>query len=137
MKIAIALYKILHGGFKATVDLIKQELSLKNKFLNARQLLWLIFNELQRSEGESGLNDITDVMKVKLKNNNLRTFQTDWKRCLLGCLDRPEERSLSPLYHTEIQKCLPFAQTLAVYNNIIEASENKPGLGKKGLCQVV
>ena len=71
---AEALGKLLHGEFLKRVGLIRDKLFEVNRFLNGRQICWLIFQEYKRPETETAMLDFNDLINVELKGENLADF---------------------------------------------------------------
>ena len=125
---AIPPAKLPQGLFKQTLDLIEDKMAKKDvslPFLNARQIYWLILEDLKKSDGDVGLNTIEDLFACVIKGQNLRQFLIDWDKCLLHFLKIPEVDILQPLFFRQIKEHTGFKHTLSIYETQL-LTDRKP-----------
>ena len=102
------------GGFLRCaifLELLEEERLL----LNGRQLYWLILREIARTPAEDSITQFADLQALRLQGDNLRRFQTEWKKTLYGMLKRPDDEILESLYDTQVRASRQFEGTYALY----------------------
>jgi len=115
-KIARGLTKILNGDFKKRV-LIEEDKYQEHhaQMLIGRQIAYMIYSHFRLTEVDGAVLEITDLLKVELKKDNVRAFDTAWDETLLGMASVPEEHYLEALYLRQLEKSEQLQNPLALY----------------------
>ena len=114
-KIADALFEIIHGDLKSRVCNLQDKLFAANKFINGRQLIWLVFQDYKRPELDIAMLDFDDLMAHEIKGENLSAYINKLDKILLQIVERPSDAILESLLLKNVRKCAHFAPVLALY----------------------
>ena len=57
-----------------------------------------------------------DLLEIRIKGDNLREFQTDWDKTLLGIIDVPKPDILLVLNLRQVRRSNQFESTLALHD---------------------
>ena len=71
-KIASGLKKFTNGDFKRRVS-IQEEAA---RFLTGWQVAWMIYESFKVSDTVESVLDLNEILKVELKNDNVKSFNT-------------------------------------------------------------
>ena len=112
-KLASGFMKVLSGDFLRQITLLEEKLMTKKLTLNGRQLGFLIWDKYRRDAAEVGLTEFFDLREVRIVNDDLRRFVTDWDEVMFGLLNDQDPKYLLSLFDEQVKKCNHFKQ---VYN---------------------
>ena len=87
-KMASALNELLTADFKKRVYMKEQKAQQDTRFLNGRQIAYMIGDNFKISGTSEALLDINDQLGVHLKDDNLQGFDTKWDEILLSLNDK-------------------------------------------------
>lgn len=73
-KIVQGLERICAGDIQRIINLERKKLDQQGIWMNGRQISWLIYNHFRINRTDSNIMDITDVINLKLKGDNVREF---------------------------------------------------------------
>ena len=73
-------------------------------FMKGRQALKMVYDHYKISETECSLLEFQDLLKVTMKNDNLRGFHADWEHVLNGMNPMPADTVLETLFRIQIYK---------------------------------
>ena len=85
---ASALNELLTADFKRRVYMKEQKAQQDTRFLNGRQIAYLIGDNFNISGTGEALLDFNDQLGVQLKNDNVQGFDTKWDEVLLSLNDK-------------------------------------------------
>ena len=114
-KLADTLHERITGDLKGRVCNLQDELFAVNKFLNGRQLAWLIFQDYKRPDLEIAMLDFDDLMALEIKGENLSAYINQLDKMLLQINERPSDAVLESLLLKNVRKCSHFAPVLQMY----------------------
>ena len=107
-KLAAAISVILKGDLAKQFNVLDEKYAAIDKIVKGRHMLLKIYQHYHLSHAEGSLYDFTDLMNVRLMNNDLKTFQADWDLILAGMRKVPDKEWLEhiylPSYHTTGQR---------------------------------
>ena len=83
--------------------------------LSGRQIAHMIYSHFRLTEVDGAVLEFTDLLKVELKKDNVRAFDTAWDETLLGMASLPEEHDLESLYLRQLEKSEQLQNPLALY----------------------
>ena len=102
-KIARGLSKILNGDFEKRV-LIEEDISQEKsrQSLTGRQIAWMIYDHFKLTDTDGAFLEFTDLLRVELKGDNLRAFDTLWdEKWFVRCTSTAEQRRRLIARHLE------------------------------------
>ena len=114
-KLASGLMKILSGDLKRQITLYEEKLMAQKRTLNGRQLAFIIWDRYKREASEIGLSDFFDLREVRLMNDDLTKFLSDWDSVMFGLLNDQDPMYLLSLFEEQIKKCQHFKQSYNAY----------------------
>jgi len=115
-KIASALFDILTGEFKRRVQNLEEKASRLGKMMTGRQLAWLIYDKMRTSEADGSLLEITDLINVELKGDNLPALINDWDAALEGQSHEPSEAIKEGLFRKQLERSHQLTAAMALIN---------------------
>ena len=114
-KLASGFMKILSGDFLRQITLLEEKLMTKKLTLNGRQLGFLIWDKYRRDEAEVGLTEFFDLREVRLVNDDLRRYVSDWDEVMFGLFNDQDPKYLLSLFDEQVKKCTHFKQVYNLY----------------------
>ena len=60
--------------------------------LTGRQIAWMIYEHFRLTDMDGAVLEFTDLLRVELKGDNLRAFDTSWDETLLAMAQMPEDQ---------------------------------------------
>ena len=99
-KMAPGLWEILKGDMerKLIIEDRKQRQNDPLHMLSGRQIAFRIFEHFTLPEAEKGWLDLTHLVNLEMKNDNLRAFVSKWDEILLKIQPEPPDVILEALY---------------------------------------
>ena len=118
-KLGVALTKIAGNGPIGRRLEIQKEISFKHghQLLKGRQIAWIIWQHFVVAEPDGQQIEIGELLSIKLRNNDLRSFIDDWETLLTRMTDVPDEYFLEALLKAQLETYGPLRETLALYRN--------------------
>ena len=115
-KIATELARIIYGEFQRKIIILEEKM-LKDpggaKLLSGRQLAWMIFENFKTANEYNGLMDVTDLLKVKLRGDNLLAFRNDMDSALQNQRKEPDEDTKIAIYKRAMDDSPQLKETMA------------------------
>ena len=108
-KICSTVHAQFQGELKREVRLmgIKNE-ETTGKLLNGRQLCWIMYDSLDRTQLEGAIHTVDDLLNLELWGQKLREFWNAWEEVLQSLSNHPElvptEAILESLFLRQIRK---------------------------------
>ena len=87
-KMASALNELLTAEFKKRVYMKEQKAQQDTRFLNGRQIAYMIGDNFKISGTSEALLDFNDQQGEHVKDDNLQGFDTKWDEVLLSLNDK-------------------------------------------------
>ena len=75
---ASGLIQIVQGQLVKEIQLIDDQLSKHGKYLNGRQIYWIICNYFKVCETQGTIIELKDLLALSLKGDNVRQFVNAW-----------------------------------------------------------
>ena len=97
--------------------------SQDHEMLTGKQIALMIVKDLTVGDTEEQTMELSDLISLELKQDNLRGFDMAWDEMLLGMDELPKDRTLESLYRKQLSKSTQFQNALALYE---QASEGTP-----------
>ena len=82
-------------------------------------------DDLRDADGFGSLSEFEYRSGVKLFNENLVTFRSNWDTVLSGMKVAPEDPFLEPLFHRQIEKCKSISHDIAIYERATEGAKER------------
>ena len=105
-KLAAAISKIAQGDLSQRINLLKDRKAHDGKYVTGRQMLFMIFEHYRISAEDGALLDLEDLMCVRLHNDDLRSFLSDWENVLTAMKDVPNVSILETLFRKQLTRSL-------------------------------
>ena len=118
-KIQQGLEKICFGELQRVINLDREKLDKQGTWMNGRQVTWLLYQHYRINQTDVAIMDITDVINLKLKGDNVREFMGKWDTTLLHVGKRPDDEQLEVLLPAQLETSMQLKNTLALYENDI------------------
>ena len=83
--------------------------------LTGRQIAWMIYEHFRLTDIDGAVLEFTDLLRVELRGDNLRAFDTSWDETLLAMAHMPEDHYLESLYFKQLEKCDQIQNALQLY----------------------
>jgi hypothetical protein len=120
-KLSAALMLICKGELGRKITLRTEEEAKAMKLIRGRQILWMVYEEYRINEEAGSLNDITDLMKVKMgrdqsKVDQLARFLLNWETVLAGIKDPPPDHQLQVMLYDQIRHVPSISSDIAMYD---------------------
>ena len=131
-KISVALWKILKGDMhrKLMNEERQQTKANPTHLLSGRQIAYRIFEHFSLPPAERESLDVTHLVNLELKNDNLKGFNAKWDEITIQLREEPPEGWLEALYRKQLETSEQFAQILALYKNDISLKRAEPSYRK-------
>jgi len=97
--------------------MLKEVMAREGKMLGGLQLGWLIKQHFKLSKAEGQLLPFRALLKVKLRGDNLQSFQNIWDSTLMSLEDTPPDDILESLYKEQLENSTQFKNTLERYED--------------------
>ena len=124
-KVLSAITNVLEGEFARQIDSFKEREAHAGRLVRGRQVLAKFDAYFATSALHGSLYDFEDLLGVKLINENLITFMSNWDTVLSGMKVAPDDKFLEPLFHRQIKKCKSISHDIAIYERATEAAKER------------
>ena len=85
--------------------------------IKGRQIFWMIINKFKRSDIEGALQELSDLFRVTLVNDDLPAFENDWDWCI-GCIDEmPSDKMKEHLIFKQLDTSKQLTTPMQIYKN--------------------
>ena len=127
-KLASSLNAIARGELGRKLTLLSEREDREGRLAKGRQLLRVVYDHFKIDEFAGVLYELTDLMAVKIRNDNpspkqLEWFMTTWESTLAGMKKEPTDDVLEALFLERVRDCQCIAQDIGVYDR---AKEGEP-----------
>ena len=125
MKLSAALTKAAHGDLGRQVVLDVDLAAKEGRMLKGRQLLLQVYHWYRTNEALGACFDITDLMTVQLKNDDLSTFVCSWRYTIAGMRKPPRPEDAEALFIEQVRKSNTLKMDVAHYDRQEEGHPDK------------
>ena len=130
-KIASAPNKIIQNSqFKKNVSLEEQKAQKEDRFLQGRQIAFMIYDYFRVTGAHDTVSDYADLFSVTLHDDNIQEFDTRWDEVLLSMSKIPSDDILESLYKLRIRKSDHVKTVLELYYMEIHQKISMPNKQK-------
>ena len=135
-KLQMSLYNRLQGELLTSVSTIKEEMGRRDPpvLIRGRQILWKVQREFAISKVDKHIFSMQDFLLLKMRDNNLSNFMTEWDRVVSAIATDPGDGVKEAKLISEIGKHSSLAIPLASYNAL---EHDSPLRGYKNLYSTV
>ena len=125
-RIASALNKIIHNSqFKRRISLEEQKAQKEDRFLQGRQIAYLIYDQFRVTGTHDSVENYTDLFTIVLRNDDIQEFDSKWDGILLSMTKIPHDDILEGLYKLRIRESEKLKTVLELYD--LETHQKKLG----------
>ena len=93
--------------------------------MRGRQVLAKLDAYFATSALHGSLYELEDLLGVKLINENLITFMSNWDTVLSRMKVTPDDTFLEPLFHRQVKKCKLISHDIAIYERATEGAKER------------
>ena len=125
-RIDTALNKIIQNTrFKKKVSLEEMKAHKEDRFLQGRQIAYLIYEYFRVTGANDSVERYADLFTVVLRNDDIQEFDSEWDEILLSMTQIPSDEILESLYKLRIRESEKLKTVLELYN--MEIHQKKLG----------
>ena len=124
-KVLSAITNVLEGEFARQIDSFKEPQPHAGRLVRGRQVLAKLDAYFATSALHGSLYELEDLLGVKLINENLITFMSNWDTVLSGMKVTPDDTFLEPLFHRQVKKCKSISHDIAIYERATEGAKER------------
>ena len=126
-KIASALNRIIHNTrFKKKVSLEEQKAQKEDRFLQGRQIAYLIYEYFRVTGANDSVENDADLFTIVLRTDDIQEFGSKWDEILLSMTQIPSDDILEGLYKLRIRESGKLKTVLELYNMEIQQKKSGP-----------
>ena len=118
-KLAVALMDLAAGDLGKKLKSIAERKIDEDKFLTARQVIFIIYEEYDTRDHEDTMFDYEDLKDISLINEDLVAFINEWEDCVYGMSVRLGEGVLLSLFEKQVKTCKHFKMAYEHYKHDI------------------
>jgi len=111
-KMASGLIKVVQGQLAKEIQLIDDQLSKQGKYLNGRQIYWIICNHFKVCETQGTIIELKDLLALSLKGDNVRQFVNAWNATMNLLQNIPSDDVLECLFRAQLEKSVQLKEML-------------------------
>ena len=141
VRLAAAIQAHAKGQLGRQINAASEKAINENKILKGRQMLHIIYEHFKTDEAYGHVNNITDVISVKMKDpkniNQLQPFLDNWNHVLEGMVKKPETEVLQVLFYDKVREIPLLSQEIGMYDRAKEGDEQKTYKWLKDQCERV
>ena len=112
-KVANAVLRIVHGDLQRRMNLKIELESKENRRVRGFQLFFMIHEWNRTTAVVGSMFDLTDLMNVKLQQDDLARFQSKWDYVIAGMRIVVQEEVLHELYAAQLRQSQKMVLVLA------------------------
>ena len=124
-KLLSALTKILTGDFARKVDTHKETEATSRRYVRGRQVLFMMHEHFSTNIKHGATYALQDLFSVKLKNDNLRSFISNWDQVIAGIPKVPEVSVLETLFFNQVKSSKAISHDLQEYHRAEDGTDKK------------
>ena len=116
---AVGCTKICKAEFLRKIQVIEERMGMLEPptMIKGRQIFWMIINKFKRSDIEGALQELSDLFRVTLVNDDLPAFENDWDWCI-GCIDEmPSDKMKEHLIFKQLDTSKQLTTPMQIYKN--------------------
>ena len=125
-KVLSAITNVLEGEFARQIDSFKEREAHAGRLVRGRQVLAKLDAYFATSALHGSLYELEDLLGVKLINENLITFMSNWDTVLSGMKVTPDDTFLEPLFHRQVKKCKSISHELLFTKELLRELRKDP-----------
>ena len=127
-KIASAMNKIIHNTqFKRKVSLEERKAQKEDRFLQGRQIAYLIYEYFWVTGATDSVENYADLFTFVLRNDDIQEFNSKSDEILLSMTQIPSDDVLESLYKLRMRESEKLKTVLELYNMEIHQKKAGPG----------
>ena len=116
-RIASALNKIIHKShFKRRISLEEQKAQKQDRFLQGRQIAYLIYEFFRVTGTDDSVENCTDLFTIALRNDDIQEFDSKWDGILLSMTKIPHDNILEGLCKLRTRESEKLKTVLELYD---------------------
>ena len=124
-KILAQLSKVAKGELARQILTFKDTEAQGKRVVRGRQVL-LMFEQYFKTNEEAGaLYGTEDLLQVRLKSDDLKSFLQNWDAVIAGMKRIPDENSLKDLFLRQLRKSRRMSYDLDVYDRSSDGSHHR------------
>ena len=127
-KLLTALTTVARGELAPEILIFKETEAAKNRVVRGRQVLYLFDQYFKTSEEVGSLYSVEDLLKVRLVNDDLSTFLSNWESVISGLSHMPDETNMRDIFLRELRQSKKIKHDLEIYDRAKEGSEQHTSL---------
>ena len=120
MRLAAALQSHAKGQLGRKINAASEKAFNENSVLKGRQMLKIIYDHFETDEAYGHINDITDLMSMRMKDpkniNQLRPFIDNWHHVLDGLRNKPSIDMLQVMFYERVKDIPQLSQEIGIYD---------------------
>ena len=114
-RIASALNRIIQNTrFKKKVSLEEMKAKKEDRFLQGRQIAYLIYEYIRVTGANDSVENYADLFTVALRNGDIQEFDSTWDEILLSMTQFPSDEILESLYTLRIRESEKLKDRIAI-----------------------
>ena len=116
-KLSVSLTGVMHGEFKRKVQLLNEKASDQGKHVSGRQILWMIYDHLKIADTDNFVLDITDLVSVCLRGDDITALKNDWEHVLSKQQKEICTELFVSLWKQQLVKSVQLKDVVQTYNS--------------------
>ncbi|OLQ01075.1 hypothetical protein AK812_SmicGene16204 [Symbiodinium microadriaticum] len=122
-KLLKALTTVSRGELAREILIFKETEASKDRAVRGRQVLYLFDQYFKTNEEVGSLYSVEDLLKVRLVNDDLSTFLSNWESVISGLSHMPDETTLRDIFLRELRQSKRMEYDLEIYDRAKGGSE--------------
>ena len=122
-KLLEALTTCSRGELARDILIYKETEAAKDVAVRGRQVLYLFDQYFKTNEEVGSLYSVEDLLKVRLINDDLSTFLSNWESVMSGLSHTPDETTLRDIFLRELRQSKRLKYDLEIYDRAKEGSD--------------
>ena len=122
-KLLEALTTVSRGELAGEILIFKETEAAKDRAVRGRQVLYLFDQYFKTNEEVGSLYSVEDLLKVRLINDDLSTFLSNWESVMSGLSHMPDETTVRDIFLRELRQSKRLKYDLEIYDRAKEGSE--------------
>ena len=114
-KLLSSLTNIAEGDLARKLDNVKEAALVGGTSTRGRQALWLFHDHFSTHVHLGAIYALEDLMSVRMRNDDLQSFVTNWDSVLAGLQKPPADDVLETYFHLNIKRFRPLEHDLNIY----------------------
>ena len=105
----------VNGDNKRRVFIPEEAAQKEPRCLAGRHVAWMIYEDFKVSDFDESVVDLNAILKVDLKNENVKSFNTRWDATLIARKKQHDNEIQDYLYYRQLQQSEQLKQLLSPY----------------------